>query len=86
MEETKHLINEAIVAFDRANENTRSERSKTYELKIEMINNAIKDLAMKQKESSETIVLCLRSIQDDIQENEGRLKECEMNIDFLKKA
>lgn len=86
MEETKHLINEAIIAFDKANESTRKERSNTYELKIEMINNAIKDLASKQKESSETIMICLKSIQSDIQDNEKRLNECEMNIDFLKKA
>ena len=86
MEETKHLINEAIIAFDKANESTRKERSNTYELKIEMINNSIKELSLKHKETSDTIMLCLRSIQGDIQANEKRLNDCETEIKLLKKV
>lgn len=84
MEETKVLIQEAIVAFDKANENIRAERSKTYELKIETINQSIRELASKQKEASETIIVCLRSIQNDIKENEKKLNECEKDIEILK--
>jgi predicted PurR-regulated permease PerM len=86
MEETKHLIEESIEAFDKANENVRTERSKTYELKIETINRSIKELGDKHKESSDTIIVCLNSIKSDIQENNERLHDCETEIKLLKKA